>query len=136
MGSGSQARHLVFASPMTHRERLAREISARLLEDGVRVFPPSFPFGMHHEYYRTRIRPGGRHARRSDIADALTQWSETRESPDDYVWQAACGGLLDYFQRSPLHKEKLPPDIAGRMEVLGWGEDFRLFATELVSRQA
>lgn len=121
-------RHLVFASPMTPGENRIKEISAVLAEAGIKVFPPGFPFGLHHEYYRTRIRKSGRHSRRDEIARALNGWAAERENPEDYVWQAVCGGLLGHFTRHPDQKSKLPADIALRMETLRWGEDFAEWA--------
>jgi hypothetical protein len=121
---------------MTPRENLVKDLTSRLLDAGIRVYPPGFPYGSHHEYYRTRIRPGGRHARRSDVARFLSLWSEGRDQPEDYVWQAVCGGLLAYFNEAPLHRDKLPEDIKARMEALEWGEDFARFAAGAVSRQA
>ena len=115
---------------------LVREISASLLDAGVRVFPPSFPFGMHHDHYRTKLRPGGRHSRRSDVASLLGEWSATRESSDDYVWQAVAGGLLRHFTEAPAHREKLPDEIAGRMEVLRWGDEFFEWAGRNLSQRA
>lgn len=136
MRQQTQARHLVFAAPLTPREQLVRELSARILEAGIRVYPPSFPYGRHHEYYRTRIRPLGKHARRSDVARLLSDWSEGRDQPEDYVWQAVCGGLLSYFHEAPLHRERLPEDIRARMEALEWGDDFARFAASAISPQA
>ncbi len=115
---------------MTSREHKIKEISAALAEAGIKVFPPGFPFGLHHEYYRTRIRKFGRHSRRDEIARALSAWASERENPDDYVWQAVCGGLLSHFARHPDQKSKLPVDMALRMETLRWGEEFAEWARE------
>jgi hypothetical protein len=123
-----QARHLVFASPMSPREKLVREISARLLEADIKAYLPIFPFGAHHDYFRTRLRLDGRHAKLSDVSNALTTWAATRESDDDYVWQAVCGFLLSYFGKKPEHRSRLPLDIEGRMAILGWGEEFLAYA--------
>ena len=136
MTAASKKRILVFASPLSHRETMVREISAGLLEAGIRVFPPAFPFGMHHDHYRTKLRPNGRHIRRGDVAALLDLWSRTRENPDDYVWQAVCGGLLPHFADAPAHREKLTAEVAGRMEVLGWGSDFLEWASDEISRPA
>ncbi|MCS4089889.1 hypothetical protein [Rhizobium sp. BK176] len=131
-----QARHLVFAAPMSHRELLVREISSRLLEAGIRAYPPEFPYGVHHEYYRTRLRHGGRHSKLSDIAKALENWAATRENDDDYVWQAVCGFLLSYFAEKPDHRRWLPADIEGRMDILRWGDDFLEFSRSAISQPA
>lgn len=113
---------------MSPRELLVREISARLLEAGIKAYPPKFPFGTHHDYFRTRLRPDGKHAKLSDVANALTAWAATRSSDEDYVWQAVCGFLLSYFSKRPEHRDRLPSDIDGRMAVLNWGDDFLGFA--------
>lgn len=123
-----QARHLVFASPPSPRELLVREISGRLLEAGIKAYLPKFPFGAHHDYFRTRLRLDGKHAKLCDVSNALTTWAATRESDDDYIWQAVCGFLLSYFAKRPEHRNKLPSDIEGRMNILGWGEEFLAFA--------
>ena len=136
MRTRTQARHLVFASPMTARELLVRDISSRILDAGIRVFPPSFPFGMHHDYYRTKLRIEGRHARRSHVASALAEWAATRENGDDYVWQGVCGGLLRHFSDAPAHRERLPADIAARMEILEWGKVFSDWASLRISPPA
>ncbi|MCV9963818.1 hypothetical protein OIU34_18230 [Pararhizobium sp. BT-229] len=130
-----QARHLVFASPMSSRELLVQEISGRLLEAGIGAYPPRFPFGAHHDYFRTRLRPDGKHAKLGDVSGALTAWAAARESDEDYVWQAVCGFLLSYFAQKPEHRDRLPHDIEGRMDALGWGDDFLCFA-RAPSRQA
>ncbi|MBY3150932.1 hypothetical protein HFO56_00620 [Rhizobium laguerreae] len=130
-----QAR-LVFAAPMSHRELLVREISGRLLEAGIRAYPPEFPYGTHHDYYRTRLRRGGRHSRLSDVAKALESWAARRENHDDYVWQGVCGFLLSYFADNPNHRDRLPADIAGRMAILRWGDDFLEFSKTGVSPPA
>jgi hypothetical protein len=121
---------------MSHRELLVREISSQLLEAGIRAYPPDFPYGAHHEYYRTRLRNGGRHSKLSDIAKALESWATTRENDDDYVWQAVCGFLLSSFSERPDRRERLPSDIEGRMEILRWGEDFLDFSRSAISPPA
>jgi hypothetical protein len=131
-----QARHLVFAAPMSHRELLVREISSQLLDAGIRAYPPEFPYGVHHEYYRTRLRHGGRHSKLSDIARALESWAATRENDDDYVWQAVCGFLLSYFSERPEHRERLPSEIGGRIGILRWGEDFLEYSRSAISPPA
>ena len=118
-----QARQLVFPSPMTVRERLAAEITAQLNAAGVGVYPPVFPFGLHHDYYRTRIVVDGRHARRSEVAGLLRRWAEGRDD-GDYVWQAVCGGLLRHFAPRMPPPERLPGEVLARLEILGWGSDF------------
>lgn len=121
---------------MSHRELLVREISGQLLEAGIRAYPPEFPYGVHHEYYRTRLRQAGRHSKLSDIAKALESWAATRENDDDYVWQAVCGFLLSYFVERPDHRDKLPADIKGRMDILRWGDDFLKFSRTAISQPA
>ncbi len=123
-----QARHLVFASPPSPRELLVREISGQLLEAGIKAYLPKFPFAAHHGYFRTRLRLDGKHAKVCDVSNALTAWAATRESDDDYIWQAVCGFLLSYFAKRPDHRDRLPSDIEGRMNILDWGEDFLAFA--------
>jgi hypothetical protein len=113
---------------MSPQEILIREISSRLLEVGIRAYPPSFPFGAHHDHFRTRLKLEGRHAKLSTVATSLTAWAAEREFDEDYVWQAVCGFLLAYFARNPEHRNRLPADIEARMEILRWGEDFRDFA--------
>lgn len=130
------ARHLVFASPLTGQERLVRDICKALQEAGLKVYQPKFPFGMHHEYYRTKLRPRGRHARRSEIAALMEGWASTRENPDDYIWQGICGGLLQYLQTAPDHASRIPQDIAGRLEVLRWGDEFHEWAAAEITPRA
>lgn len=108
---------------MTHRERLVINISSRLVETGIKAFPPAFPYGGHHEYFRTKIRPDGKHAKQADVATALEAWASEREE-DEYVWQAVCGWLLKLFVANPDHKKRLPEDIAAKMEALEWGDIF------------
>jgi hypothetical protein len=120
---------------MSGRETLVREISTRLLDAGIKAYPPHFPYGIHHEYYRTRLKQGRRHARLAEISGALVCWADAREN-DDYVWQAVCGFLLSYFAEKPEHRNRLPSDIEKRMMGLEWGNDFLAFARTAISQPA
>lgn len=113
---------------MTQRELLVRDVSSRLLDAGIPAYLPNFPFASHHDYYRTRIRISGRHARRAEIAGALDSWAKRRDCDDDYVWQATCGFLLSETAKTPERRARIPEDIVNRMEAIRWGDDFAEFA--------
>jgi hypothetical protein len=113
----------VFASPLTEREIIAKEISAALVEAGIKAYRPMFPYGLHHDFYRS-LRRKGKHLRHRDVAEALSAWAETRDRASDYVWQAACGAVLALEAADPAIRSRLPPAISVEFERIGWGGDF------------
>jgi hypothetical protein len=117
----------VFPEPLTYDEKRVREITSRLNELGIKVFAPSFPFAMHHRFYRVKYRPEGRHSAHHEVSVKLRAWADGRQGQDDYIWQAVCGGLLLHFKKQPNDKSKLTPDIIASLEAVNWGDDFEKF---------
>ena len=87
-----------------------------------------FPFGMHHEFYRVRIRVGRRRAQHAEVATVLNLWMATRADRTDYGRQALCGAVKSMLASRPELAGRIPPDVRAAMAAVGDGYDFLAFA--------
>ena len=123
-----QTQTAVFAAPLTEGEKLHRHISGLLRDAGISAYLPDFPFHHHHAYYRTRLKSGSRHLRRSDVGNLLREWATPRENLDDYTWQAVCGALLYDFEKNPENRGKIPDEVLKELNRLKFGYEFESWA--------
>ena len=120
----NQVRSAVFAAPLTQAEILQRSISTQLIECGISLYLPEFPFKYNHDYYREKFSLDGKHLKKSDVGNFLREWASERDHKEDYIWQAVCGALLYHFKKSPQNRSKIPSDINEKISRLKFGYDF------------
>ena len=92
-----------------------------------------FPFGMHHEFYRIRVRFDGRKALQSEVANMLNAWSATRSDRIDYARQAVCGAVKSMLAVQPELAGRIPPSVRSVMTTVGDGYEFLSWAKAAVS---
>ena len=83
-----------------------------------------FPFGMHHEFYRIRVRFDGRKALQCEVATMLNAWSATRPDRIDYARQAVCGAVKSMLAARPELAGRIPPSVRSAMTAVGDGYEF------------
>lgn len=87
-----------------------------------------FPFGLHHEFYRVRIRLAGRRALQGEIAVMLNAWSAARADRIDYARQALCGSVKSMLASRPELAGRIPSSIRSAMASVGDGYEFLSWA--------
>ncbi len=113
-----------------HRAKL-KEIKTALREAGFSRVGGRFPFSMHHNFYRTKIRICGKKSRHKDIRRLLAMWMETRRNPDDLLWQMVSGAIKDLIKKDPGLVVKLPIEIRRGMATVEDGYSFLRFTKDL-----
>ena len=105
-------------------------IAARsdLLAAGFPAKGHRFPFALHHTFYRSRIRIGGRKTTHSEIAVLLNAWAAVREDRTDYARQAVCGAVKHMLTGSPALVGRIPSSVRESMGSVGDGYEFRKWA--------
>lgn len=74
---------------------------------GIPARTPKFPYSLHHELYRVRLRKAGSRLRHAEVAWMLEEWAASREDfALSYAWQAVAGAVA---RLAP--SEKLPDSI-------------------------
>ncbi len=116
-----------------HHDRLLRfkQIKRSLREAGFPVLGDRFPFAMHHNFYRTRIRIAGRKCRHKDVARLLGDWMKTRSKADDYFWQLVSGAVRDLLAKEPALVGRLPQSVRQGMMSVEDGHLFLRYAKSL-----
>ncbi len=89
---------------------------------------PSFPYGMHHNFYRAKIRLNGRKLKHFGVACLLVEWMKTRRDPADYAWQCVTGAIKDLIARDPTLVTRIPEDIRKGMSSVEDGYAFLRWA--------
>ncbi|NTF17592.1 hypothetical protein G6L37_04215 [Agrobacterium rubi] len=92
-----------------------------------------FPFGMHHEFYRVRIRIGRRKSLQSEIANMLNLWMAGRDNRLDYGRQAVCGAVKSMLATHPELAGRIPGSVRALMSAVGNGYEFLNWAKAAVS---
>lgn len=70
---------------------------------------PRFPFVMHHEFYRSRLRRKDFRPRHADVALLLNLWACRQDSfAEAYAWQAVAGAAASLAGRTG---RELPEEI-------------------------
>lgn len=70
-----------------------------------------FPYSLHHNFYRAKIRIDGKKAKHFHIAHLLMLWMRERTAPEDYAWQCVTGAVKEMISRNPSLVAKIPDDI-------------------------
>ncbi len=107
---------------------LVLEFRTELKAAGFPAFGSRFPFGMHHEFYRVRVRIGGRKMLHAETASALNRWMATRSDHADYARQAVCGAVKAMLAKRPELAGRIPPHIRTAMAAVRDGYDFLTWA--------
>ncbi|TLX16858.1 hypothetical protein [Rhizobium sp. MHM7A] len=128
-----------------HRARFLKfkQIKKTLREAGFPVLGDRFPYAMHHNFYRTKIRIAGRKCRHKDLSRLLDDWMETRSDEEDYFWQVVSGAVRDLLSNEPALVGRLPQAVRHGMMTVEDGhlflryaksQDFRLILDDDVSK--
>ena len=112
------ARRKVTGDEAATIEALVKSARESLLAAGIEARTPKFPFSLHHELYRGRLRRKDWRPRHADVALMLERWAAQRASfAESYAWQAVAGAVAALKPTAPL-----PHDIAaGIASVSGEG---------------
>lgn len=88
---------------------------------------PKFPFVMHHERYRVRLRSKGLRPRHAHVALLLALWAREREEgfAKAYAWQAI-SGAVDRL-RQPGGAD-VPEAVRAMIDAVGHGPAFEPWA--------
>lgn len=94
-----------------------------LRDYGFETRTPRFPFAMHHDFYRTKIRVAGRKPRHNEIAMFLSTWSLNSGlvPTHAYIWQAIAGAINSM---DPRATKEVPAWIEENIQEVGRGEQF------------
>lgn len=113
-----------------HRARFLRfkQIKKTLREAGFPVLGDRFPYAMHHNFYRTKIRIAGRKCRHKDLSRLLDDWMETRSDEEDYFWQVVSGAVRDLLSNEPALVGRLPQVVRQGMVTVEDGHLFLRYA--------
>lgn len=113
-----------------HRARFLRfkQIKKTLREAGFPVLGDRFPYAMHHNFYRTKIRIAGRKCRHKDLSRLLDDWMETRSDEEDYFWQVVSGAVRDLLSNEPALVGRLPQSVRQGMTTVEDGHLFLRYA--------
>lgn len=113
-----------------HKARFFRfkEIKKALREAGFPMRGDRFPYAMHHNFYRTKIRIAGRKCRHKDLSRLLDDWMETRNDEDDYFWQVVSGAVRDLLSNGPALVGRLPQAVRQGMMTVEDGHLFLRYA--------
>lgn len=115
-------------------EDVRREMNSILADCGEALrgagFParaPRFPYSMHHGFFRSRLRTGGRKRTHAEVADLLALWADGRKDPCDYARQAVCGAVKAMLSADAELAGRIPAVVRAAMAAVGDGYDFRRF---------
>jgi hypothetical protein len=88
---------------------------------------------MHHEFYRVRVRIGGRKMLHAEAASVLNLWMATRADRVDYGRQAICGAVKAMLARKPELAGRIPAQIRAAMSAVADGYDFLSWARQFAA---
>lgn len=111
---------------------LVTECRTDLKAAGFPAFGSRFPYGMHHEFYRVRVRLGKRKLHHAEIAAVLNMWMASRSDKVDYARQAVCGAIKAMLVKRPELVGRIPASARHAMLAVGEGYDFLDWAKKLV----
>lgn len=124
----------ISAEELDYVEGIIHQVMASLPDLGFRASHARFPYSLHHDYYRTRLRIHGRRLRHEEVAIILNQWASKQEKPaDTYVWQAISGAIRNLQGREKIN---LPDYIRQGMESVAHGETFEAWAKAFLKEAA
>lgn len=108
-------------------EEIVRGARASLHAAGFASRDPRFPFVMHHQHYRGRLRVRGLRPRHADVAFLLGEWARTGDFPSSYAWQAVAGAVASM---KLAEGKALPGDVVAGMEHFARPGSFETWAKE------
>lgn len=109
------------------------EVRAELKAAGFPATGSRFPYAVHHEFYRVRIRILGRKAQHAEIATMLNRWMATRSDKVDYVRQAVCGSVKSMLAARPELAGRIPSSVRAAMGAVGDGYEFLSWSKSYVA---
>jgi len=112
-------RRQVTAQEAAEIEAVIGAALASLRGAGIDARPPAFPFSLHHEHFRVKLRRRGYSPRHADVALLLEKWADGRPEgfAYSYAWQAVAGAVAKLKPTA-----RLPADLAqGIASVSGAG---------------
>jgi len=79
---------------------IVRKAAGALRSAGFDAHPPRFPFAMHHDRLRIRLRTNDSKPRHSEVAKLLNRWAAERDFAEAYAWQAVMGAIQELEAKS------------------------------------
>lgn len=111
---------------------IIHQVMASLPDLGFRTSHSRFPYSLHHQHYRTRLRLHGKRLRHEEVSIVLNRWAAEQERPAEaYVWQAIAGAILNLQGSSPID---LPEHIRLGLETVAHGKLFETWAKSFLTR--
>lgn len=117
---------------MEYLEDVILRTMASLPDLGIKTRHARFPFSLHHEYYKTRLRIHGRRLRHEEVAIMLNKWASEQEFPvKAYIWQAITGAIANLYKNE---KPDLHEFVQQGMNSLAHGSTFEAWAKEFLKK--
>ena len=114
-------------------DTIVEDAEAVLKDSGFPTRSARFPYGMHHDYYRVRLRIGARRLSHAEVAILLNVWSSLRAERTDYARQALCGAVKSMAAADPALLQAVPQSVRKEMSAVEDGAAFEWWArNELV----
>lgn len=96
----SQAWRRITPEEQAEIDGIVSRAAATLRAAGFEASGPRFPFAMHHERLRGRLRSGTAKPKHSDVALLLNVWAGERDFAPAYAWQAVMGAVEELEARA------------------------------------
>lgn len=128
-----EGRRKVTAEEALRIETVVKAALASLRAAGIDARPPRFPFSLHHEHYRVRLRRKGYTPRHADVAFLLERWAASRGEgfAESYAWQAVAGAVAHLRPAVPI-----PDDVAAGIASVSGGGCFEDWARQARNPEA
>lgn len=116
---------IVTATEQDRIDEIVEHCRKALADVGFPTRDPKFPFVMHHERMRIRLRNSRIKPRHADVAYLLARWARERSEgfANAYAWQAVTGALLA-MSRQTSPAVPVPDCIRSGMATVGSGAEF------------
>lgn len=115
---------------MEYLEDTILRTMASLPDIGLRTSHGRFPFSLHHDYYRSRLRIHNRRLRHDEVAIMINKWASEQVSPvEAYVWQAITGSIMNLQKKEEF---ELPEFVQQGMQLVTHGKAFESWAKEFL----
>lgn len=122
----------ISAKELEQMEDIIHQVMMLLPDLGFRTSHARFPYSLHHEFYRSRLRLHGKRLRHEEIAILLNRWAVEQEKPADaYVWQAITGAIRNLQAKNSI---SMPDLIQSGIENVAQGQQFETWARSFLKQ--
>ena len=122
----------ISAEELDRMDDIIHQVMASLPDLGFRTSHSRFPYSLHHQHYRTRLRLHGKRLRHEEVSVLLNRWASKQERPTEaYIWQAIAGAILTLHGSSPID---LPQHIRSGLETVAHGTLFETWAKSFLAQ--